>query len=189
MADIVLSTVDLTVFGGPTSLDVSVDVGQTGARGSLFWAASQIPSTYTFPDTIKLQDLYLNTATSGAYAGWIYQYNLQVGNPEWVPILQVVPSQYSAISSSSFGVSGGATTITVPMSTLTGSNITDKTKFIIRYNIESSTQIATGFTYSISGTYPNKNIDIVIKAASWNGTTWSEVTGTYPVHLFMTYKA
>ena len=34
MADVVLSTVDLDVFGGPTSLDVSVDFGQTGSRGN-----------------------------------------------------------------------------------------------------------------------------------------------------------
>jgi hypothetical protein len=45
----------------------------------------------------------------------------------------------------------------------------------------------SAFTYSLTGTHPNKNIAIVVKAASFDGTTWSNLTGEQKVHLFISY--
>lgn len=183
----IIDTIDLTVFGGPTTLDVSVDFGQQGVRGNKIWAGNGDPSIYLAGQEIQLNDLYINTNTAETYYGWLYQYVLEVGSPVWTPILALNPSQYSAIATTTF--TAGSATINIPVSNLTTSSTVTASKFIIRYNISNANQIATGFTYSITGTYPSQNISIVIKAASWNGTTWSNLTGSQDVHLFISYKA
>jgi len=185
MAEVLLDNVDLTVFGGPTTLDVSVDVGDQGVRGSKIWAGPGNPDIYTTESELLINDLYVNTATTGSFPGWLYQYILAPGGPEWTPILLLNPSQFSAISSTTFTT--GSATINIPVSSLTTANVTDVTKFIVRLNVENANAVASAFTYSLTGTHPNKNIAIVVKGASWNGTTWSNLTGAQNVHLFISY--
>jgi hypothetical protein len=184
MADSI-DNIDLTIFGGPTELDVSVDFGEQGPRGSRTWTGSGNPVTALVGQDIELYDWYLNTNTSDPYYSWLYQYVLEVGSPVWVPVLRLNPSQYSVISSTTF--TAGSATVAIPVSNLTTVNGVNASNFIIRYNIVNANQIASGFTYSITGTYPNQNISIVIKAASWNGTTWSNLTGAQDVHFFISY--
>ena len=61
MADILLDTVDLTVFGGPTTVDVSVDFGAEGVRGSKIWSGPGAPEVYLVGQSIQINDLYINT--------------------------------------------------------------------------------------------------------------------------------
>jgi hypothetical protein len=183
VADVVLSTVDLDVFGGPTSIDVSVDFGQTGTRGSRIWAGSGDPEVYLAAQDIKLFDLYINTNTEDNFYSWLYQYIIEVGNPAWVPILKLDPSQYSTIASTTF--TAGSTTINIPISSITEDSGTVVADFIIRYNIANANPVATAFTSSIVGT----DLRIVIKAAEFASTTWSDLAGSKDVHLFISYVA
>lgn len=186
MADSI-DNIDLTIFGGPTELDVSVDFGEQGVRGSRIWAGNGDPSVYLVGQDIQLYDWYINTNTTATYYSWMYQYVLEVGTPTWTPVLKLNPSQYSTIATTTF--TAGATTINIPVSNLTTVNGVSASNFIIRYSIANSTAVSSGFTYSITGTYPSQNIAIVINAASWNGTTWSNLTGSKDVHLFISYKS
>lgn len=182
MADVVLSTVNLDVFGGPTSLDVSVDFGQTGVRGSRIWAGAGNPSSVLASQPVQLYDLFINTNTIDPFYGWLYQYILEVGSPAWVRILRLNPSQYSTQISTPF--TSGTGTITVPISLLTSDAGTTADKYTIRYNIEDTSPVATAFTYTVDA----NNINITVRAASWNGTTWSNLNGvSKDVHLFISY--
>jgi hypothetical protein len=112
---------------------------------------------------------------------------LEVGNPVWTPILKLDPSQYSNISTTTF--TAGAATISIPVSELTTNSGTTVDDFIIRYNIKNANPVSSGFTYSVTGTDPNKNIVIAINGISYSGGTWSNLTGAQDVHLFISYKA
>lgn len=83
MADVVLSNVDLDVFGGPSTVDVSVDFGQTGSRGSKFWVGDGAPEGALAEQDILIGDVYINTLSSDAYYGWLYQYIETPGSPQW----------------------------------------------------------------------------------------------------------
>ncbi len=183
MADVVLSTVDLDVFGGPTSLDVSVDFGQTGTRGSRVWAGAGDPDVFLAAQDIKLYDLYINTNTEDDFYSWLYQYVLEVGNPAWIPLLKLDPSQYSTIASTTF--TAGSATINIPISSITGDAGTVVADYIVRYNISNSNPVATAFTYSIVGT----DLRIVINAAEFASAAWSNLAGSKNVHLFISYVA
>jgi hypothetical protein len=183
VADVVLSTVDLDVFGGPTSVDVSVDFGQTGTRGSRVWAGAGDPDVYLAAQDIKLYDLYINTNTEDSFYSWLYQYVIEVGNPAWVPILKLDPSQYSTIASTTF--TAGSATINIPISSITGDAATAVADYIVRYSVSNSNPVATAFTYSIVGT----DLRIIIKAAEFASSTWSDLVGSKNVHLFISYVA
>lgn len=186
MAEVLLDNEDLTVFGGPTTLDVSVGVGSSGLRGSKIFSGPGDPLIYTAGEDLLIDDLYINTATTGAFPGWLYKYIQAPGGVEWTPILLLNPSQYSVINDATFTT--GSATINIPVNNLTTANVTDVTKFIVRLSVENSNPVASSFTYSITGTFPNQNIAIVVKGASWNGTTWSYLSGAQKVHLFISYK-
>ena len=60
MADSV-DVIDLNIYGGPTEIDVSVDLGQTGDRGSYIWVGSGDPSLSLTGLPYQVKDLYINT--------------------------------------------------------------------------------------------------------------------------------
>lgn len=181
-----ISDVELTVFGGPTDIDLSLDFGATGQRGSKIWSGNGSPETQLVGQEIELNDLYINTNPSDTYFAWTYQYVLSGVTPIWDRILAPVKPDFSTIATTTF--TAGSTTINVPVSNLTTNTSPSISRFIVRYSIVNSNPISSGFTYSLTGSYPNQNIAIVINAASWNGTTWSYLTGSQNVHLYITYK-
>jgi hypothetical protein len=182
VADVILSTVNLDVFGGPTAVDVSVDFGQTGQRGSRIFVGAGDPAAILSSQTIQLFDLFINTNTVDPFYGWLYQYVLEIGSPVWVRVLRLNPSQYSAQIATAFTTGTG--TITVPISLLTSDAATTADKYTIRYSIEDTSPVATAFTYTVD----ENNINITLKAASWNGTVWSNLNGvSKDVHLFISY--
>lgn len=182
MADVILSTVNLDVFGGPSAVDVSVDFGETGERGSRIWVGGGDPTGILANQDVKLFDLFINTNTVDPFYGWLYQYVLEIGSPTWVRVLRLNPSQYSAIAQAEFTT--GTATINIPIQLLTADAVPLASRFFIRYKISDTVPVADAFTYTVDA----NNIVITIKAASWNGTTWSNLNGvTKNVHLFISY--
>lgn len=181
MADVILSTVDLDVFGGPASIDVSVDFGQTGDRGSRIWAGPGSPEIYLVGQDIKLYDWYINTVS-----GIMYQYILQVGSPTWVATVNIVLPQISIISTTTFTT--GATTINIPLSSITSDSGVTANELVVRYNIANGANpVASSFSYSITGTYPSEIVAVTINAAQYSGGTWSNLTGSKDVHMLISY--
>jgi hypothetical protein len=190
MVDYVLQTVDLDVFGGPTSLDVSTDFGRAGARGTRVWVGNGAPELTLTTQDINLYDLYINTNPVDQYYSWMYQYIPEVGNPVWTRLLKLNPQQNSKISLVPFGTNEpGEGTLDIPLSTITADTTVTTDKFIIRYNIENAAgdPIASSFTYSIETILAVKYLRIVFKAAVWDGTDWSNLDASYKVHTFISY--
>jgi hypothetical protein len=185
MVDYILENEDLDVFGGPSTVDVSVDFGRTGERGSRTWVGNGNPATVLASQDVKLYDLYINT--SAADYGWTYQYVAEVGTPAWVKVLR--PSPASRITAATFTT--GSATINIPVSTITSDTTVAANQFTIRYNIENSAgnPVASSFTYSITTISSVKYVQIIIKGAEWNGTSWSNLNSVTPynVHTSISY--
>ena len=180
-----IDNIDLTVYGGPAEVDLSVDFGQQGVRGSRSWIGSGNPAVSLLGQDVALYDWYINTNTSDTYYSWLYQYVLEVGSPTWVPVLKLNPAQYSLIYTTTFTT--GSTTIAIPVKNLTTVSGVVLSNFVIRYKIKNSNPVADAFTVTLTGTYPNQNLSIVINGVSYNGSTWSQLTGSQDVHLFISY--
>ena len=62
MADILLSTDDLTIFGGPESVSLDLDIGPQGDRGSIIVGSNGNPQDASVNAALQLQPRYLPPA-------------------------------------------------------------------------------------------------------------------------------
>jgi len=94
MVDVILSTEDLSVFGGPTSIDVNVDFGAQGNRGSYIFTGNGKPTDLDvdLPPTIQPYDLYINLKPSDTEYLFLYQYGSINGVLTWSRVLRLIPN-------------------------------------------------------------------------------------------------
>jgi hypothetical protein len=93
MVNVILSSDNVTVLGGPTRLDVDLNVGAPGVRGSIIFTDSRNPNTlvpsrdFIVPPLIF--DLFINSNPSSSDYLQAYQYINKDGNNVWVPIFKL----------------------------------------------------------------------------------------------------
>jgi hypothetical protein len=94
MVDILLSSDDLSVFGGPSSIDLNVDVGAQGIRGSYIFTGFGKPTDpdVDFSQEIKPYDLYINLKPSDLEYLFLYQYGSVNGVLTWSRVLRLIPN-------------------------------------------------------------------------------------------------
>lgn len=188
MVDVLLNTDDVVVLGPPDTIDVLVDIGPQGTRGNRFIVGSGEPNAQTsngvlLGNTLILNDIYIQT-DPGADYGYMYQYISQPGGNAWVEILSINPAIYSAVETVSF--TSGSASITIPISnivTVTGSPIT-ASNFNVQFQIEGANPIAASMEIpALAG--PGTNLVINLDAVQYSGGSWSALSGSKTVHLFI----
>ena len=188
MVDVLLNTDDVVVLGPPDTIDVLVDIGPQGTRGNRFIVGSGEPNAQTssgvlLGNTLILNDIYIQT-DPGADYGYMYQYISQPGGNTWVEILSINPAIYSAVETVSF--TSGSASITIPISnivTVTGSPLT-ASNFNVQFQIEGANPIAASMEIpALAG--PGTNLVINLDAVQYSGGSWSALSGSKTVHLFI----
>lgn len=188
MVDVLLNTDDVVVLGPPDTIDVLVDIGPQGIRGNKFIVGSGEPNAQTssgvlLGNTLILNDIYIQT-DPGADYGYMYQYISQPGGNAWVEILSINPAIYSAVETVSF--TSGSASITIPISnivTVTGSPLT-ASNFNVQFQIEGANPIAASMEIpALAG--PGTNLVINLDAVQYSGGSWSALSGSKTVHLFI----
>jgi hypothetical protein len=188
MVDVLLNTEDVVVLGPPESVDVLIDIGPQGTRGSKIIVGSGEPNAQTssgvlLGTSLILNDIYINTS-SGENYGYMYQYVSQPGGNTWVEILKIKPGIYSAIETIVFSSGNGS--ITIPISdivTVTGSPFT-ASNFNVQFQIEGANPIASSVEIpALAGA--GTNLVINLRATQYSGGSWSALTGSKKVHLFI----
>lgn len=180
--DVLVETDDLVVLGPPTNIDMSLDVGPQGQRGSLFFVGSGNPNVSgVLPSgqTFYVGDGFINASTASNY-GWLYFYVSTPSGNTWVPALRLQPSLYSSNVGVLFNSSGEAL-ITIPTANIVSDiTISDVEKYIVQVTPINSNPIALSIT---SKTILGPNINIFLKAIKHNGSTWSNLTGVVDLQV------
>jgi hypothetical protein len=188
MVDVLLNTEDVVVLGPPETIDVLVDIGPQGTRGTKFIVGSGQPNAQTssgvlLGQTLILNDMYIDVSPGVDY-GYMYQYVSQPGGNTWTQVLKINPAIYSAIETVSFSSGNGS--ITIPISnivTVSGSPLT-KSNFNVQYQIEGANPIASSIEIpALAGA--GTNLVINLHASQYSGGSWSALTGSKTVHLFI----
>ena len=188
MVDVLLNTENVVVLGPPETINVSVDIGPQGTRGSKIIVGSGLPNDLTssgaiLGQTLILNDMYINTSPGTDY-GYMYQYISQPGGNTWVSVLKVSPAIYSSIETVSF--TSGAGSVTIPISsivTVTGSPLT-ASNFSVQFQIEGANPIASSMEIpALAGA--GTNLVINFDAIQYSGGSWSNLSGNKTVHLFI----
>jgi len=188
--EVLVNTDDITVLGPPPVVNVQLDIGATGVRGSKVFVGTGSPNSLTsnntiFGQTLYLNDIYINNAPGEEYS-YMYQYISSLGTNTWVPILKINPTIYSRNFLQTFTT--GTTTINIPIADIvqnTGTPLTEE-NFSIKFSIGHSDPTAGSITgVSITGS-SNDTLSISLKAAEFSSGTWSALSETVTVHLLIT---
>jgi hypothetical protein len=145
MTDVVLSNEDITILGPPSTIELSVDIGPQGDRGSQIFVGVGDPNTITIGQQVELNDMYINTSPGADY-GYMYQYVSQPGGNTWIEILSVNPTIYSKNYLTTF--TSGVAEIVIPVSdiiTITGAPLSAE-NFSIQYSIAHDNPVASSMT-------------------------------------------
>jgi hypothetical protein len=185
MPDVLLSNDDITVLGPPAIIELLVDIGPTGTRGSQVFVGVGDPNSITIGQTPILNDLFINTSPGGEL-GYMYQYVSEPGGDTWIKVLDLNPSIYSINYEAIF--SAGTTSITIPISDIvdvTGAPLTAD-NFNVQHSITHTNPIASSISIpALVGDGSDLVVDIAaVEYSSESGPAeWLELDGYLTVHL------
>jgi hypothetical protein len=190
MVDVVVSPDSLSLVGGPASINVDVDFGPAGIRGSQIFVGRGQPNnpSTVIGQTPNVLDLYINIAPATVDEEYlnVYQYQSIDGSNIWVRLFDLLPEISSFKRSANF--TSGESTVYIPVSQIT--SIADgllPSNFNVQYNIENLNPIASSITLSAFEEEEGvTNLPILIKAAEFSGGAWSDLSGPKSVSLLIT---
>ena len=188
--DVLVNTEEITVLGSPPVVDVRLDIGATGQRGSKVFVGTGDPNLFTSNDTIFGQnifvnDLYINNSYGEEYS-YMYQYITSTGTNTWVAILKINPTLYSRNFSTTF--IDGVSTVVIPINEImqnSGTPLVEE-NFSIKYNMAGANPIASSISdIAITG-INSENLSITFNAVERSGTSWSKLASTVTTHISIT---
>ena len=190
MAEVALTTDDLTVLGGPATVNLEVDFGPQGDRGSQIFVGNGQPND---PGTVigqdpEIFDLYINVLTSDEEYLYYYQYQNVSGTNTWVKLFKLIPNVYSTNSTGTFVA--GERDINIPVINIVPSDLVGTvtaSNFNIQHNIINNTNpLSSTLTVGEIVTVDDiVTLPLSIKAIEFDGADWIDLAGEKTVHLFI----
>jgi hypothetical protein len=118
LADILLSNDDLTVFGGPETVNLDLDFGPQGDRGSIIVGSRGNPQDASvhaeilnIPEGIQALDIAIDYSPSSSTYKTVFQRIAGPTGTQWTPLLSLKTNFYSEVKGPLTPVSGK---ITIP---------------------------------------------------------------------------
>jgi hypothetical protein len=184
MPDVVLNNDDVTVLAPPSIIEVLVDIGPQGTRGSQFFVGVGNPNSVSIGQTPNLNDLYINTSPGGEL-GYLYQYRSEPGGNVWVEVLDIYPSVYSENAQVTF--ESGTSEVIIPVAdivTVTGTPLVSE-NFSVQYSIAHTNPVASAMQIpALVGA--GDNLVINLEAVEYAGGTWSALDDSVTIHFNIT---
>lgn len=200
MAEVILSTKDLVVFGGPAKIDVDLDIGPKGPRGSRIYGVEADPRVFSteLPEDIQDFDLAIVVSSSDAEYLSVFQ-KLGPSINDWLPLVSLTPKIFSKRIIADF-VSGTADI----SEALQGESLSAffqiespmPSMFQLQVSVEDMDQLDENLeVISEANNYPNSSsfsfnviddiIDLRVQAIEFDGTGWNPVSGSRVLHLMI----
>jgi len=184
MPDVVLNNDDVTVLAPPAIIEVLVDIGPQGTRGSQFFVGVGNPNSVSIGQTPNLNDLYINTSPGGEL-GYLYQYRSEPGGNVWVEVLDIYPSVYSENAQVTF--ESGTSEVIIPVAdivTVTGTPLVSE-NFSVQYSIAHTNPVASAMQIpALVGA--GDNLVINLEAVEYVGAAWSALDSSVTIHFNIT---
>jgi len=184
MPDVVLNNDDVTVLAPPSIIEVLVDIGPQGTRGSQFFVGVGNPNSVNIGQTPNLNDLYINTSPGGEL-GYLFQYRSEPGGNVWVEVLDIYPSVYSENAQVTF--ESGTSEVIIPVAdivTVTGTPLVSE-NFSVQYSIAHTNPVASAMQIpALVGA--GDNLVINLEAVEYAGAAWSALDESVTIHFNIT---
>jgi hypothetical protein len=166
MAEVAVSSDNISVLGGPSSITLNLDTGPAGQRGSYILYGFANPNTpeaqETFIAPLQVFDFYIVVDPGSEDYLQLYQYINQDGEFLWVPAVKLAINQYSTTRPTLF-VAGQATIeLNIADLGLAGVNQTGAAQSVDAVNFFSQPGTAAYFNTQIS--ISNFNPEIILNS-------------------------
>jgi len=186
MADVLLSTDDLLVIGGPTTIDLQLDYGAKGSRGSQIFLSNGNPNTEgNILDTPIINDLAINTSAADTEEYlYLYQYKYVDAVLAWHPYLKLLPNQFNANYAVAFTAGVGTVTVEIPSVALptTGAPYS-ASNFNIQATVSNSSPVAVSVEIGTVTPGDVYTLPLTFRAAQYASSTWSSLNTTKTVYV------
>lgn len=185
MAEVVLTTEDLVVLGGPDSINVEVDFGPEGDRGSLIFVGNGKPDVVDIGQDPNVFDLYVNLLTTDDEYLMIYQYVDVLGTLQWQTLTKLIPNTYVTNQSINFST---ANYCHIPISDIVDPSYVggvDASNFSIQATFSTSEgyPIVSSIKTEVVTLSSIQNLKITFYAKEFDGTNWIDITGSRTANL------
>ena len=186
------SSSELVLSGGPATVNVEVDFGTQGERGSKIFVGYGNPNDLgvPLPEAPVILDMFINISQYSETAPYLgmYQYVVENGTSLWKYIVSLVPSIYSDNYDVTF--TNGEATINVPLNSFVPEAIlssVESSNFNIQVNVNNLFPVSFGVTVgSIETTAGIRSLGVDIKAIEYSSNEWIDLDGQKTVQLFIT---
>jgi hypothetical protein len=187
MAEVILSTTELAVLGGPSSIVVSTDFGVQGDRGSLILFGDGKPDIVNPQDT-QLFDMYINLLTTDDEYLYLYQYvSTDVGNV-WERRVKLLPNIHSVNKQVTFV--DGEVTVNIPIYKIALPQMVSNpvaSNFNIQHSVSGTAPIASSVTIEeVVITSQEIFLPVTIRAAEFVDNSWQSIADQRIVYLMIT---
>jgi hypothetical protein len=192
MPDVLLDNDDITVLGPPEIVELLVDVGATGTRGSQAFVGIGDPNVISIGQTPLLNDLYINISPGADY-GYLYQYVSQPGGNLWIEILELNPTIYSFNHTTTYV--NGIAQVVIPISNITSATSLTASNFSVQFSIVNDNPVSASMSIpALVG--DGDNLVINFKAVEHRTDVdsgpygdWAVLEGEVTTHFFITVVA
>lgn len=194
MVNVLLSNDDLSVLGGPETVNVEVDFGPEGTRGSNIFVNTGKPViggdglTALAPDC-QIFDLYINILSSDDEYQYVYQLQNVLGTATWVKLFKLVSNIYSKNYTTVSFVNGEAN-INIPVAEIIPSDFVgtaSSENFNIQHNVLNQFPVASAVSV---GEIVNSGgalvLPITLTAHELVDGSFEPIASEKSVHLFIT---
>ena len=200
MVNVVLSSDSVTVLGGPSKLDVDLNIGASGERGSLFFTGLGNPNTLNlnlnFPVAPKIFDIFIDVDSGSASYLEAYQFLNEDGENNWSPVFRLDQKTYSLNKVVDF--QNGEVSFNINLhalglfnqlpfverensftyfnvqATLSNINLEDRSLSVLPSSLSIEVgDVFEGTEGSFDSGIPPEFLPITLKAAEFDGTEWS----------------
>jgi len=196
MADILLSNDDLTVFGGPETISLDLDIGPQGDRGSIILGSNGNPQdanvNAAIVQSLQALDIAIDYNPASTTYKTVFQRVATATGTQWTQLFNLKTNYYSSIKDVT-AANGTLTLTPINVADIYGSSgITAATSesFNIQYSVSSSDAsgpLAT--TLLVKPLITSQGflaLPLEIKGVEYIDNVWQPMAGPKRIHLFIT---
>jgi hypothetical protein len=189
MTEVLLSTDDITVLGGPSIREVNVNFGPQGSRGSQIFVGLGKPSIPGVLGEIpQIFDMYINLLASDDEYLYLYQYVSVDGSPTWLRLLRLIPNTFLTNLTGNFV--NGQYQVFIPVINvvpLSGVGNVTAANFNVQHTVINDKPVASSVTVGDLTTFDGIIVlPITVSAAEFDGANWSLLSTQKPVQFLIT---
>jgi hypothetical protein len=192
MADILLSTDDLTVFGGPESVSLDLDIGPQGDRGSIIVGSNGNPQdanvNAVIVQSIQPLDIAIDYNPFSPTYKTVFQRVATATGTQWTEMFSLKTNFYS--TTETVTVANGKLTLPpINVTQIYGGVEATSENLSIQYSISSGSggPLATKLVIKDLNTSQGfLALPLEIEGVEYVDGEWGPMTGPKTVHLFIT---